>query len=220
MEQTAIATHDTHDLAGLTRATLADARRVAAVLARAFQDDPLMRYAIPDGDERRRLLPWLIGLNVRYGCRYGAVYVTPGYEGAAVWLPPGQTTMTLRRMLRAGMFAAPPRVRWPILRRLAATGNYATTLHERCAPGPHWYLAQIGVEPSQRRQGIAARLLQPMLARIDAAALPCYLDTENEANIAIYQRFGFQVVAEGVAPTGGPRVWAMLRAHEAGGASA
>lgn len=215
VEQTAIATHDTHDLAGLRRATLVDARRVAAMLARAFQDDPLMRYAIPDADERRRLLPWLIGLNVRYGCRYGLVYATPGYEGAAVWLPPGQTKMTLGRMLRAGMFAAPLRVRWPILRRLAATGKYATALHERYAPGPHWYLAQVGVEPSQRRRGIASRLLRPMLAQIDATALPCYLETENEANVAVYQRFGFQVVAEGVAPAGGPRIWAMLRTGDA-----
>lgn len=208
---------DTHDL---TRASLADAPGIAALLARAFQDDPLMCYAIPDAEQRRTLLPWLIGLNVRYGCWYGEVYATRGCTGAAIWLPPRHTTRTFWRMLRAGMLAAPLKLPWPVLRRLAHAGGYSVALHERCAPGPHWYLSQIGVEPAHWRQGIGSRLLRPMLARIDAAALPCYLETEREANVAFYQRHGFQVVAEGDAPDGGPHVWAMLRpahARDAGG---
>ncbi|HEX9058477.1 MAG TPA: hypothetical protein VF818_13195, partial [Ktedonobacterales bacterium] len=61
---------------GLTRIRVgsADVVRVAALLARAFDDDALMHYAIPDARQRHRLLPWIIGLNVRYGCRYGTVY--------------------------------------------------------------------------------------------------------------------------------------------------
>ncbi|MGE5334399.1 MAG: GNAT family N-acetyltransferase [Nitrososphaerota archaeon] len=204
-------------LADLIRVGMADTYRAAAVLARAFQDDPAMRYAMPDADERRRLLPWLIGFNVRYGCRYGEVYATPEYGGVAIWLPPEQPRFTFWRMVRAGMLAAPIRLRWSVVRRLMAVEGTAATLHERCAPEPHWYLSQVGVEPSQQRQGIASRLLRPMLARIDAAALPCYLETENAANVAFYQRHGFQIAAETVAPRGGPRVWAMLRARIAKG---
>src|SRR6516165_9103855 len=91
------------DLTGLVRVKTPEARRVATLFARAFQDDPLMRYAIPDAGQRLRVLPGLIGLNVCYGCRYGEVYATSDYTGAAVWLPPGQTVYSLRRMLRAGM---------------------------------------------------------------------------------------------------------------------
>lgn len=198
------------DITGLVRAETTDVRRIAALFARAFQDDPLMRYAIPDARQRRRLLPGLMGLNVRYGCRYGEVYYTPEYMGAAFWLPPGQSTYTLWRLLRAGMFVAPLRLPWPALRRLAAGESRAHALHERYAPGPHWYLAQIGVEPAHQRQGVASRLLRPMLARADAAGLPCYLETENPANISIYQRYGFQAVGEDVVPNG-PHIWAMLR---------
>jgi GNAT superfamily N-acetyltransferase len=198
------------DGSGIVRATLADVRRIAATLARAFQDDPLMRYAIPDAGQRRRLLPRLIALNARYGCRYGEVYTTPNYEGAAIWLPPGQTRMTLWRILRVGMFTAPLWAPWPALRRLAVSGDYAASLHARCLTGPHWYLSQIGVEPTARRQGIASRLIQPMLARIDAANLPCYLETENAANIAFYQRLGFRVAAEDTSP-GYPPLWGMVR---------
>lgn len=196
--------------------------RVAETLARAFHDDPLMRYAIPDAEERRRVLPWLIHLNVRYGCRYGEVYAAmPDFAGAAIWLPPQQTTLTLGRMLRAGMLAAPLRLRWPVLRRLAAVEGRAARLHERCAPMPrmpHWYLSQIGVAPAHQRQGVASRLLLPILARADGAMLPCYLETENAANIAVYERFGFRVIAEESGPgdglESGPHIWGMLRGAE------
>jgi ribosomal protein S18 acetylase RimI-like enzyme len=197
---------------GLTRVGRADVPRVAALLARAFHEDALMCYAIPDARQRRHLLPWLIGLNVRDGCRYGAVYATAGFEGAAVWLPPGRTRRTPWRTLRAGMVAAPLRVRWSILRRLAAVEARAQALHDHCAPEPHWYLAQLGVEPTQQRQGIASRLLQPMLAHLDAQELPCYLETENEANVAFYERCGFRVVAEDAGLPAGLHIWAMLRA--------
>jgi GNAT superfamily N-acetyltransferase len=189
-------------------------RRVAVTLARAFQDDPLMRYAIPDDERRRRLLPRLIALNVRYGRRYGEVYATPGFagfEGAAIWLPPGQTRMTLWRILRAGMFTAPLWAPWPVLRRLAASSEHAAALQRRCLTEPHWYLSQLGVEPAAQRRGVASRLLEPMLARMDAAALPCYLETENAANLAFYQRFGFRVIAEETTPAGGPPICGMAR---------
>jgi ribosomal protein S18 acetylase RimI-like enzyme len=197
---------------GLMRVGRANVPRVAALLARAFGEDAFMCYAIPDARQRRHLLPWLIGLNVRDGCRYGAVYATPGLEGAAVWLPPGRTRRTPWRMLRGGMVAAPLRVRWSILRRLAAVEAHAQALHDRYAPEPHWYLAQIGVEPAQQRQGIASRLLHPMLAHLDAQTLPCYLETENEVNVAFYERLGFRVVAEGAGLPAGLHIWAMLRA--------
>jgi len=201
---------DSDTLNGLVRAGMPDARRIGRLFARAFQEDPLMRYAIPDAQQRRRLLPALMGLNVRYGCRYGEVYSTAECTGAAIWLPPGHATYTLWRMLRAGMFIAPLRLPWPVLRRLAAVEGRAQRLHERYAPRPHWYLAQIGVEPAFQRQGIASRLLRPMLARMDTAGLPCYLETENPANVALYERYGFQVAYEDVAPDG-PHIWAMLR---------
>ena len=199
-----------NDSSGIVRATLADVGRIAAMLARAFQDDPLMRYAIPDAGRRRVLLSRLMTLNARYGCRYGEVYTTPNYEGAAIWLPPGQTRMTLWRILRAGMFVAPLWAPWPALRRLAVSGDHSARLHARCLSEPHWYLSQIGVEPVAQRHGIASKLLRPMLARMDAANLPCYLETENAANIAFYQRLGFRVAAEDTSP-GYPPVWGMIR---------
>ncbi len=50
----------------------------------------------------------------------------------------------------------------------------------------------------------------PALARCDAEALPAYLETATEANIALYAAFGFVVTHEWTVWKG-PRCWSMLR---------
>jgi ribosomal protein S18 acetylase RimI-like enzyme len=191
---------------------LASVERVALLLARAFENDPLMIYAQTDRDRRRRLLPWLIGLNVRYCCHYGEVYSTADAAGAALWLPPDGTTMTIQRMARTGVFTVPLRVSWPTLWRLAIAGDHSEKLHRRLAPMPHWYLSQIGVEPGRQGQGVGSQLLRPMLARVDAVQHWCYLETANGANLAFYQKHGFRVVGASEPVWRTPQIWSMLRA--------
>jgi hypothetical protein len=36
--------------------------------------------------------------------------------------------------------------------------------------------------------------MEPGLAGADASGLPCYLQTSDPANVAYYQRFGFEVI--------------------------
>jgi len=201
------------------RADAGAPRRVAALLARAFQDDPQMVAAFPDAERRARSLPWLIGLNVRYGCLYGEVYATPQMEGAVVWLPPTATMFTFSRIARAGMLAAPFKVSWRALGRLAVMERYAARLRLRHAPMPHWYLSQIGVVPSHQGRGLGSALLRSTLARIDAEQGCCYLETTKQANVRFYQQHGFRVVGDGETYAGGPHVWGSLRAPGADGAA-
>lgn len=197
------------------RANRATLSRIAALLARAFADDPEMIAALPDPEQRARCLPWLIRPNVRYCCLYGEIHTAPNLDGAAIWLPPGATTFTLGRIVRAGMLAAPLYVGWRALSRMAMMEGFAARMHHRHAPMPHWYLAQIGVEPSRQGRGIGSGLLQSMLARIDAEQVWCYLETAKHANVGFYERHGFRVVGDGETYAGGPRIWGLLRAPDA-----
>jgi len=69
----------------------------------------------------------------------------------------------------------------------------------------------IGVVPELQGRGCASVLLAPMLARIDRQHLPCYLDTEVEKNVAIYNRYGFRVVDDSIVVGTGVRSRGMLR---------
>jgi hypothetical protein len=50
-----------------------------------------------------------------------------------------------------------------------------------------------------------------MLARFDKAALPCYLETQKEENVNLYQHFGFSVIKESIIPGTSITIWLMLR---------
>jgi ribosomal protein S18 acetylase RimI-like enzyme len=84
-------------------------------------------------------------------------------------------------------------------------------LRARVAPGPHWYLAGIGVDPPEQHRGIGGALLRPGVQGAAADGVPCVLLTNNEANVAFYNRHGFEVVDEGRTPEDGPRAWAMVK---------
>src|SRR5258707_15663182 len=66
-----------------------DLPAAAAALSRAFQDDPLQKYVLPDPVERAAQSPGLFTPLLRYGLNFGEVLTTAGFPaGAAVWLGP------------------------------------------------------------------------------------------------------------------------------------
>jgi ribosomal protein S18 acetylase RimI-like enzyme len=189
-------------------------RRAAALLARAFHDDPVYRLTMPDEGKRASALTWLFERVVRYCILYGHTFTTPGLEGIAGWLPPGHSNLTLGRIIRSGLHATPLKLGLSAYRRFDTYMTYADKLHARLAPRSHWYLWVIGVKPACQGQGIGSKLLQPILARADADGVPCYLETEGERNVRFYEKHGFRVVDQGSVPKLGAQVWAMLREPE------
>ncbi len=98
--------------------------------------------------------------------------------------------------------------------RLLALTKHLDAEHERIAPDPHWYLNILGVEPLSRGRGIGRELLRPVLKRADAAGQPCYLETQSEQNVGVYEKVGFRVASEGEVPGRRLRVWTMRREPE------
>ncbi len=183
--------------------------RAVATLARAFRDDPMMRYVLPNDARRARLLPWNFSVLVRYCFPYGEVHTTTNLDGVACWLPPGSSMTNVWGMLRSGMMLAPLRLGPVAFSRSMVLSAYMDAMRGRTVPVPHWYLSAIGVEPSRQGRGIGGALLDPVLARADANRLPCYLETQTERNVEFYEKRGFKV--SGASTIRGLRVWAMLR---------
>ena len=196
--------------ARLQQAQIPDA---AEVLARAFFDDPLISWWIPDDERRRKSLPWFMSAPTKLGLKSGEVETTSGtIEGAAVWLAPGKTTISPVDMLFAGMMLAPFKIGWTGFQRLMKTMNIVEKAHKQHVPEDHWYLAVLGVDPPRQGQGIGSALMQPVLAKADATHLPAYLETQKEINVSLYRKHGFDVVEEMDLPGGGPHIWYMKRA--------
>src|SRR3954454_4791036 len=170
------------------------------VLARAFQDDPAWVWVIPDPERRAATLPWLF--RVGFEVTSADVWTTRGVEGVARWLAPGGGALRLGPSLRA-LVATPLRLR-EATPRFLAYGRAVETLRARVAPGSHWYLAGIGVDPEEQRHGIGTALLETGLTGAPRDRLPAVLLTNSERNLSFYRRNGFEVVSEGATPERGP----------------
>jgi ribosomal protein S18 acetylase RimI-like enzyme len=180
----------------------------SAVLARAFQDDPAWSWVLPDAQRRATLLPWLF--RIGFEIMEAELWTTAGrVRGAARWLPPGRAQMRVGIGLRA-FVATPLRLR-EATSRFFAYGRAVENARVRAMPGPHWYLAGIGVDPTEQRQGVGSALLEPGLSAAAAQGLPCVLLTNAERNLPFYERHGFEVVLETDTPGGPPHAWAMVR---------
>jgi len=182
------------------------------MLARAFYDDPLSVYLVPNDAKRARLLPWLYERIVRYGAMYnGELLTTSGsVEGLALWLPPGLPHTPMLRLARSGLALAPLKFGLESIGRFMAAN---TVEHKRAklAPEPHWYLWVIGVEPGRQGRATGTSLIEPILRRADTDGTPCYLETHKERNVTFYNKHGFQVVASGNVPKDGPPYWCLKR---------
>jgi ribosomal protein S18 acetylase RimI-like enzyme len=193
------------EIVRLERSRLSEA---SAVLAQAFQDDPAWVWLFPDTERRARVLPWLF--RIGFDVTAADVYATAGdVLGAARWLPPGRPSMRLGPTLRA-LVVMPFRL-GPVTTSFLAYGRAVELLRLEVAPGPHWYLAGIGVAPSAQRRGIGSALLAPGIDGARRDGLPVVLLTNTESNLPFYEANGFRVVREGDTPRGGPHAWAMVR---------
>jgi len=180
----------------------------SAVLARAFQDDPAWTWLLPDAARRRQVLPWLFRLG--FDVTAADVWGTRGdVLGAARWLPPGRPPVRIAPTLRA--LALTPLRLGAVTLPFLAYGRAVEALRVDVAPGPHWYLAGIGVDPAEQRRGIGSALLEPGLRASREARIPAVLLTNLEANLSFYEQHGFRVVREGRTPEDGPQAWAMVR---------
>jgi len=187
-------------------------RAAAQVLSRAFYDDPVFSYLIPDALQRRNKLHHLFETMVRYSVSYGEVYATsPNLEGIAVWLPSDRVEMTSWQGIRSGGLSIILKLGLrSTLRQLSLYDSMCST-HKCHILSPHWYLYLLGVEPELMGKGYASNLVKVVLNRTDRESLVCYLDNTNEKNLPMYQHYGFRVVEEYKVPKSGVSLWAMLR---------
>src|SRR5205807_723887 len=79
----------------------ADVPQVAAALGRAFHDDPVISWFLPDESRRsERAARWFSVQMARFVLQQGYCYTTDDTVGAALWAPPGKWLVSMGDQLR------------------------------------------------------------------------------------------------------------------------
>jgi ribosomal protein S18 acetylase RimI-like enzyme len=179
-----------------------------AVVARAMSTSPMPRAVIGGDTERRH--------------RHLSRFFTRLYEVARHQRPlvarldgrviastndlvGGACRFGARERLRAlpDLLVTPPTITARSLRWLAEW--------ERRDPDvPHSHYGPFGVEPELQGRGVGSLVMAEYTRRLDAAGEDAYLETDKPENVALYGRFGFEVVEE--AKVLGVSNWFMWRA--------
>jgi GNAT superfamily N-acetyltransferase len=188
------------------RAVPEDVPGLGGALSRAFVNDPLFVWAIPDDDLRQRLTLEFFTLYAKAFLGHDETYTTAGdVVAAALWAPPGAVPISDEDAEELGgriqELAGPDAPRFLGLSKL---------FDEHHPHGSYWYLQFMGVAPGWQGQGIGSALMAPVLERCDREGARAYLDATSERNKRLYERHGFEAQDPFAAP-GGPPLWPMWR---------
>jgi ribosomal protein S18 acetylase RimI-like enzyme len=179
---------------------------LAASQARAFYDDPLQVWALPDDSTRLDVLTRLFELMIRVvSVPLGASYTDDTRSVAALWAPPGQWMVEGHA---AGELSGMATIVGSGLARMRQCWETMAAVHPVAA---HFYLSGLGTDPPCQGRGLGSAALAPVLTRCDEEGIPAYLESSKERNIGFYERHGFVLTDTLVVPPDGPSLWTMWR---------
>jgi len=194
----------------LSKGELSNATQMAK---RAFFTDPFFHFLSPNDRLRDRGLTIFFRANLAHlGEGSRIVTVRDGndtIQGLAAWLPTGCYPQSVGTQLAQVPGTLRALYRRP--RSLLDGNKYLIALAKSHPKEAHWYLYLLAVEPSTQRGGAGTMLMEHGLAHADEEGAGGYLETQNEANLAYYRRFGYEL-RETLRPVkNGPPLYTMWR---------
>ena len=132
-------------------------------------------------------------------------------NGFAIWLPPGFTGSKTVPFLLHGGLSLIARCGPGIISRLLTYETHAMKLKEKYTGNFDWYLYNLSVSPKSQGKGLATKLLSPMLNFCDGENIVCYLETNKQSNVTLYEHFEFHLSEQGLIPKSDVMHYAMKR---------
>ena len=192
-------------------ASAADRPTAAAILAKAFIDDPALSYLFTDAADRPRRLARFFALITSIGCQSRFVDAGGRRQRRRIGRRAVAAAGAVEDAGRRDPAHTPCRwctvFGWLLRRALAMQGR----IESHHPHPPHWYLQFVGCVPERHGRGQGGAVIRARLAQCDADGVPAALETATPANVGIYEALGFVVTGNYRIKGGGPEFWSMWR---------
>ncbi len=178
----------------VTRQTCQEA---AEVLGCAFVDEPvslaIYKQFSPEKRFRNLTVDFLAEMEIciRYGCPLQIIDNGKVAAAAILYQPGGyplpwlvQARLLMKSILGHDFYDIRPWLHW------------LKEIDEIHPQDPHYYIEYLGVLPEYQGQGLGSTILQFITARADEVNSGCFLETASPRNVPLYQRYGFEILAE------------------------
>ena len=197
--------------AGLYIVQKKDLDRLAEIAADAYRDYPLHNW-LTKGKYDAVASKLIMQISLKTMTEDAVIYAdSEEMNGFAVWLPFGFTGNKTLPFLANGGIKLIAHSGFGIIGRLLTYENYAMNLKKGFTDNYDWYLYNLSIKKDAQGKGIASKLMKPMLSFCDDEKMVAYLETNKEANVGLYQHYGFDLMKEELIPTSSVTHYAMVR---------
>ena len=197
--------------AGLYIVQKKDLDRLAKVAADAYRDYPLHNW-FTKGKYDAKASEWIMQISLKTMTEDAIIYAdSEEINGFAVWLPFGFTGSKTIPFLKSGGLKLIFHSGFGIIGRLLTYEKYAMNLKKEFTDNYDWYLYNLSIKKDAQGKGIASKLMRPMLQFCDDERMVAYLETNKEANVGLYQHYGFELKKQELIPSTPVTHYAMVR---------
>jgi ribosomal protein S18 acetylase RimI-like enzyme len=197
--------------AGLYIVQEKDLDRLAEIAADAYRDYPLHNW-FTDGKYDQTASRLIMQISLKTMTEDAVIYAdSEEMNGFAAWLPFGFTGSKTMPFLMNGGLKLIFHSGLGIIGRLLTYENYAMNLKKQFTDNYDWYLYNLSIKKDAQGKGIASKLMRPMLQFCDNERMVAYLETNKEANVGLYQHYGFDLMKQELIPKSTVMHYAMVR---------
>jgi len=193
-----------------------DITKASAVLADAFQRDPLWLKFFEDQPDINRKFRTFFETPVRYCFRFGEVCATTeNLEGVAAWVRGDLSYMTFWNMIRSGSFFSGMKLGADAGKKMGTVFKPMEEDRKQNTKDKSFiYLFVIGVATEFQGQGFGGKLLSALMDKCNESGDYLYLETETEQNAKWYEKFGFRTIKQITLPIVDHPMWEMVKEPE------
>lgn len=196
---------------GLYQIKKKDLERCAEVAAKAFLEDESSKFLLSSHLTYKSLYNYYL---VIYNAAINKMYMFAESEdinGFIIIAPVKHSNLSVWECIMAGalklIFSQGPGI---VFRSLEYEKNCNKT-REMIASADSWYIFQFGVLPDKQGMRLGSKIIKPVLNWFDKKKITCYLETQKDVNVYIYNHLGFLLKMVGTLPDKKMSQYAMFR---------
>ena len=186
-----------------------DLQNAVNVLTDAFSEESMWKEVFKNEEKNRALTEVM----VRFCLKYGNVVSTSENIEGVMAIAPYDKDMTTWRIILCGAFFLSMQIAgeakiMQVLTKAVEEAKKSLNL------GPYIHLLIMGVSQEFQGKGFGGQLLRAVIEKAEIEELPIYLETQKEANVSLYEKYGFSVKKKVILPDPlNLPMWLMIRSR-------
>ena len=208
MEKEAIIKHLKDN--GLYIVKKSDFESLITLTGKAYEDYPLHIY-LSGGKYDEEGCKQMMRVNLSLMFDEGIIYAdSKELNGFVILLPPGFTGTKTLSFIWNGGFWIVYKQGFRSLKRMIDFESFAMNLKKKYTNHNDWYCYNICVKKNAQGKKISSKLLKPILNYFKLNNKMCFLETNSDYNVPIYEHFGFKIMEKTMVPNSNVVHYAML----------